>query len=144
MGGAKKTPTVRRKLRAKRGCKPATALGNIQDYFPKMHVPKECKLDSNGEGGLRKRKVGLLLEDMEWGSGSNPSRPKLMEPLLTDDETDQRTLSPSILGARWKTGREPGHRRVMGASKGLDLMVKDEEQGWKLPGELDMTGNQNI
>ena len=131
-------------MKAKRGCKPATAIGKIQDYFPKLHVPKECNLDSNGDGGQRKRKVGLLLvEDMEWCSGADPRRPKLMQQLLTDDETDKRTLSPSILGARWKTGREPGDRQVMGTSKWLDLMVKSKNKDGT-PGGIGQTGKQDL
>ena len=44
MGGAKKTPPVRKRIRAKRGCR-TKALGNIRKFFPNAQIPKECKLD---------------------------------------------------------------------------------------------------
>ena len=139
-------PTIRRRGKGKRRIEP-NMKGRIDTYFSKLVCTKEWANVKTTEGGafghgpegMRKRKLQSLLEDPERCPDSNPRRLRVMEPVQTDVEINSRTLSPSILGARSKDGREPGQGQVVGATTGLDLMVKNKESVWKLPGEFDKT-----
>ena len=138
MGGAIEAPTTRRKVKAKRGSRKAATLGKIKDYFPNVQLPKERKLE---ETCVRKRKFEPVLEDLDWSIGTNPRRPRLMETTKLDVETNSWTLSPILWGPKSLDGREPGQGLFVGATKGLDLIFKEEEQGRNSRGNFDMTGN---
>ena len=138
MGGAMKAPTTRRKVKAKRGSRKAAAVGKIKDFFPNVQLPKEQKLDDTC---VRKRKFEPMLEDLDWSNGTDPRRQRLMETMELDVETSSWTLSPFILGPKSLDGREPGQELFVGATSGLDLIFKEEEQGRNSRGKLDMTGN---
>ena len=136
MMGAKTAPPVRRKVKPRRKCD-TESLGNIRKYLNNVQYPKECKLDVHDDGGKRKRKIGPLLEDPGWCQDSFPRRLRLMEPLQTDVKNDSMTLSHSILGAKFKNGREPRQGLLMGGSNWLELMVKKKNgKVWRIPGEF--------
>ena len=115
-------PPKRKTKKAKRANVPII-LGNIQNFFTKLHTHKECQRLLEEDGGdtsvMRKRKGN----GMETSENPKIKKSRRLDDVSTSGGTKMtsRTKCPNLLGAKSLTGREPDSSLQKGTI-GLDLM----------------------